>query len=248
MEHTRPDTPHVALALPAALPTLLTRTRFWVALVVAGFGITAAAGLTDGVLEHGDLSVFDPTVMTDISSWRGGGLTVVANVLTYWGSTPAVGLLGMVLIAWVWFEWRDRLGAVVLTGSLGVAAVLTYVVKQLVGRPRPPADVVLGAADSSPAFPSGHTLGTTVLLGLLAVAVLFHARSRAVKVVAVAGGVAGSVLVAASRLYLGYHWLTDVLAGLSLGILVVGATLVTIEVLRVRRPNWDPFRPVEPGS
>ena len=85
----------LALAVPETLSTLVTRTRFWTALLLVAAGLAAAGTLTEGVLEHGDLSLVDPAVATDVVGWRGSTLTLTANVLSYWGSTAAVGMFGI---------------------------------------------------------------------------------------------------------------------------------------------------------
>lgn len=68
--------------------------------------------------------------------------------------------------------------------------------------------------------PSGHVTGTAALFGMTALIVTVG-RSRSVRAVAAAGAVGVVGIVAATRLYLGVHWLTDVVAGALLASLVV---------------------------
>lgn len=96
--------------------------------------------------------------------------------------------------------------------SVLVASTCSRLLKQLIGRQRPP-EVTRLVIETSPAFPSGHSVAAAAL----AAAVLFFLRSR---VLAVLLGV-NALAVGLTRLYLGVHWLSDVLAGYALGILVV---------------------------
>lgn len=216
---------------------------------VSSFVLLASAALTaqlvDGVLEKGDLSLLDPVVEQRVPGLRDSTLTVVADLLTYLGSEVGIAIFAAVLVFWVWVQWRDRLLAAVLVGWMAATAALIVGVKHLVDRVRPAAWAVAGPLDTSPAFPSGHTLGTTVFLGLLAGVIALRFRSRWVRVAAVAGWMVGSLGVGASRVYLGYHWTTDVVAGLVMGVGVLAVTAVVVEALRVRCAGWSPTRVVE---
>jgi membrane-associated phospholipid phosphatase len=220
------------------VPDLLRHRVLWVCAVAFAGSVAAAMQLTDGVLENGDLSRVDPIVAVAVPSERTSALTVVARFMDLVGSTAVVGALAVVLVVVLWFRVRDRVAAAWVAAAMGTAGILILGVKHLVGRVRPGADLVLGAVDTSPAFPSGHTLGTTVFLGLVAGLALTRSRSLAVRWVAVAGWLLGSVAMAASRVYLGYHWMTDVLAGLALGSAVLALTaLAVVGARRGRRPE-----------
>ncbi len=68
----------------------------------------------------------------------------------------------------------------------------------------------LGPVDSSYSFPSGHTLGSAVLLGIVLLLLVPMIRARAPRVVATAGITALALGIGLSRVYLGYHWASDV--------------------------------------
>jgi membrane-associated phospholipid phosphatase len=94
------------------------------------------------------------------------------------------------------------------------ALALDNAIKPLVGRPRPIFDQLV--AGRGPSFPSGHTTGTTALL----FAVAYYAaagRGRGVRIALWSAALSGSILMAVTRIYLGVHWPTDVVAGLILG-------------------------------
>jgi membrane-associated phospholipid phosphatase len=94
------------------------------------------------------------------------------------------------------------------------ALALDNIVKPLVGRQRPVFDqLVVGRGES---FPSGHTTATTALLLALAYYLAYGRTASVRKAVWVAAAV-GSTLMGISRIYLGVHWPTDVIAGIALG-------------------------------
>jgi membrane-associated phospholipid phosphatase len=113
--------------------------------------------------------------------------------------------------------------ALVLIGS----ALLTDAVKDLVMRQRPP-DPITGTNGYS--FPSGHTLNSTATYGLLAVIAWRSRLSLGIRRIAVAIGVVVPILVGLSRIALGAHWPTDVLAGWLAGTAFVALGAVLIRV------------------
>ncbi|HEY2428922.1 MAG TPA: phosphatase PAP2 family protein, partial [Acidimicrobiales bacterium] len=86
--------------------------------------------------------------------------------------------------------------------------------KAVVGRARP--DVLRLTGFSGPSFPSGHATAAAAVFAACAV-VLGRGRSRGAGAVLAAAAVGAAVLIAATRVMLGVHWLTDVVAGLCLG-------------------------------
>ena len=105
---------------------------------------------------------------------------------------------------------------------LAIAALagfpLSEGVKVLVGRPRPEVPWRLIDLPSSASFPSGHALESTTVYGTLALTVGRRLRGRRLRATAFALGAALPLLVGFSRVYLGVHYPTDVLAGWAAGL------------------------------
>jgi undecaprenyl-diphosphatase len=142
-------------------------------------------------------------------------LNVAAVDVTSLGSTTVLGII-VILVCGLFLSlrrWRE--GALLLLAS-GGGLVLTNWLKDVFQRDRPPQDLhVVQAVNAS--FPSGHAmLSATVFLTLGALIAHFAERRR-VRVYALAAAVILSVTVGCSRVYLGVHWPTDVLAGWCLG-------------------------------
>ncbi len=102
---------------------------------------------------------------------------------------------------------------VTVAGSLS----MTLVGKAVVGRLRPPQVDAVPPFESSPSFPSGHALNSTTIAGMIAYLLLLHLRRRAGRVLTVVLAAAWAVSIGLSRVFLGHHWLTDVMVGWALG-------------------------------
>ncbi|HET6748919.1 MAG TPA: phosphatase PAP2 family protein [Actinomycetes bacterium] len=140
--------------------------------------------------------------------------TRVLGWLTWLGGTAVVLPLALLLGA---LEWLRRRRAAVLGFLLLVVVgqnLISNGVKLLVQRERPP---VPHLADSSGfSFPSGHSAAAAATYAAVAL-VLGRGRPWRVKAMLAAGAAAVTVAVAASRVLLGVHWLTDVVGGVVLG-------------------------------
>ena len=190
----------------------------WVGLACA----IAFVALATLVVRRGGLAFDEP-----FSAWL-RGLPVPAwfwEACTFLGGAILIGIgFAMGLAALVSRRYRlVMVIAVVLIGS----ALLTDAVKDLVMRQRPP-DPITGTNGYS--FPSGHTLNSTATYGLLAVIAWRSRLSLAIRRLAVTMGFVAPILVGLSRIALGAHWPTDVLAGWLAGIAFValGAVLIRL--------------------
>ncbi|MFF0494324.1 phosphatase PAP2 family protein [Nocardia sp. NPDC004068] len=203
--------------------------RFVVALLLA----VCVVVLTVSVLGHGGLTVFDGPVLDWVIAHRNGTVTVLAKLLSDVGGTLA--MLVLAVVAWLVLVWRRRfVAALAVMVATGGAGVLVVGVKDVVGRVRPPvADHLVTETNQS--FPSGHSLGSTVVVGVVAVAVAAWLRRRAVRAVVLAIAAVFVGAVGISRLYLGVHWPTDIVGGWSLGGLWLIVCLAVCRTRRVRR-------------
>jgi undecaprenyl-diphosphatase len=162
---------------------------------------------------------------------RGESLTGLFGAISFIGGTEVaiVAALALALITWR----RCQTFALVYPGTLLVGALVNIVLKQLIGRPRPPVPST-GVALAS--FPSGHTLQATLLLGLLPLAIYLLVGRRWAFRLAVVASAGGIVAVGLSRVYLEAHWPTDIVGGVLVG---AGLILVAEWVLRHPRSHGD---------
>lgn len=142
-------------------------------------------------------------------------LNVAATDITSLGSVTVLGVI-VILVCGLFFSFRRWREALLLLMASGGGLVITNILKDVFQRDRPPA--ILHAVPAiNASFPSGHAaLSATVFLTLGALIAHFAERRR-VRVYALSAAVILSVTVGCSRVYLGVHWPTDVLAGWCLG-------------------------------
>ncbi|MDT0165052.1 phosphatase PAP2 family protein [Actinotalea sp. AC32] len=194
-------------------------------LVVAG--AAGFLGVLDAVRERDDLAAVDQPVLAWLVDVRSPAVSaVMAAVSAVTG--PVVLPVLVVVVAVVWgVVARGWWQACLLAGAMILSTVVSVTLKSWVARPRPPVDTMyVPGSEPTYSFPSGHTIGTATFL--LVVAYLLWARRPTVRglVVALPLVVAGVAVVALSRLYLGYHFVTDVVASTALAVTVLGVVVV----------------------
>ncbi|MDI9916039.1 phosphatase PAP2 family protein [Rhodococcus sp. IEGM 1379] len=185
---------------------------------VVGLAI-ALVTLSVQVVQAGWLTRFDGPVTEWMVAHRSSGLNQVAVAVTDIGSPVATAILGIAAGALLSWRAKSVIPGIVVVGTVGAAAVASTVLKAIVGRERPPtATQVLLETDHS--FPSGHVTGTAALIGIV-VLVVATQHTPSIKRLLMLLAVIVTVIVALTRLYLGVHWLTDVIAGAVLATLAV---------------------------
>ncbi|MGH3327507.1 MAG: phosphatase PAP2 family protein [Streptomycetales bacterium] len=206
----------------------LSLTASLVALIVAGWAFGA---VLEDVAARNELASWDPLVARFVVTHRESWLTPVMSVVTELGSVTT--LMTLILIVGVaWWRWRGSWRALgLLAASAAGATALANGIKVLVGQQRPPAATDIARHVTGYAFPSGHVTAAAAVFGMLAALLASATPIWRRKVAAWATALALAVLVAASRLYLGAHWLTDVLGGLALGAAWVFVVLILTRAL-----------------
>ncbi|HKR50199.1 MAG TPA: phosphatase PAP2 family protein [Pseudonocardiaceae bacterium] len=192
----------------------LTLTLGVAAVLTLGVGF---GELLDNVLDGEGVAVADRPVVQFLTAHREPWSITTAQVITGLGSPVGAAVTAVVVgvaLAWVRRSWLPLLVFALGTGGI---SVINMTVKRLVSRDRPPlATAVL--AEQGFSFPSGHAVGTTVVW-LLAAWMIGHwlLGRRAVQVAVWTGALLMIVAVGATRVYLGVHFPSDVLAGWALG-------------------------------
>jgi membrane-associated phospholipid phosphatase len=172
--------------------------------------LTALVKLTIGVHTHGRVTRLDAATMSWFAAHRSPKLDWLAGVVTDLGSpgaTAAAGLLCGAVLSW---QARSVIPGFVVISTVAAVWVAETALKVLVERPLTPVEMHLTTASHS--FPSGHVAGTGALLGIIAVCIGVG-RSRMDRACLAVCVFAGVLVVAVARLYLGVHWLTDVIGG-----------------------------------
>ena len=229
-----------------------------------GFALTAASicvvlgGVVLGVLFYlvrsraGVLDV-DRAVADWAAAHASGMATTILRGLTLLGSTPVVVGVTVVVGVIEFRRVRSRSLWLFLTLVVGGELLIVNLIKAGVGRARPAIDPLAPFSGSS--FPSGHTAAAAACYAALA---LVMSRGRTPRTRAALAGLAAGIAVAVgtSRMLLGVHWFTDVIAGLAVGwawfalcAIATGGRLLRFgDAAETAVEGSPPVRRREPGS
>jgi undecaprenyl-diphosphatase len=194
-----------------------------VAPLVAALCLAAWAALLAMVLTGEGLTEDDGPVLGWLVGHRSAGWTAALEAVSSTAAAGSVVLLSAgagLAISIRRRSWRPLAGVGLAgAGSGAVAEVL----KAAVGRPRPATSLMLGVPETGAGFPSAHTLVTSALVAAAALVVWRTTTRPAARTVAALAAGTIALAMGASRLYLGDHWLTDVLASYALAGAVTAA-------------------------
>ncbi|MDN5274969.1 MAG: phosphoesterase, PA-phosphatase-like protein [Candidatus Saccharibacteria bacterium] len=187
------------------------------------------AMLADGVHE-GETLKADESILRSIHAHASPALDHFFPMYTEIGGVTVVAIVTMMIVGYLWFTAR-RYKALLLFFAVGGAAFANYTVKFIFERARP--DLWTHLVDeTSFSFPSGHAMGSSAFaFGI--VAILWNTKWRIPAIVVASLYV---ISVGFSRLYLGVHYPTDILAGWLLSLVWV-AFIASVIYIRMHRKN-----------
>jgi membrane-associated phospholipid phosphatase len=214
-------------------------------LVLIGWGL--------GILCRSLLTTIDLRAVRAVASERTPAQTTVAHVLSWIGSGYVIFPLTLVCCAILYLAGQSRPSLAVGLSTLG-AVVIANLDKLLVGRPRPPVHHLEKVTSYS--FPSGHSTHSAAFVTAVLLALLSAQCPGRLKAAAAATGFLLVLGVAASRVYLGVHYPSDVIAGVALGTAcaIVAGHYVARPITRsTREPRASTYgeacgAPVDPGQ
>jgi membrane-associated phospholipid phosphatase len=184
------------------------------------------------------LAMINPLAGPDheVAGWFHAHLTQtfvsVLRAFTEFGSGEWIGLiLFAVVLFFAWKRWWPSLGTLIVAVPGGM--LLNEWVKILVHRQRPFLDGPF-VDWSGYSFASGHTIGATLLYGQLLLFILPSLKARHWRLLSVFSAVSLIALVGFSRIALGAHFLTDVLAAIFFGIIWLAFCLFATKPMRTR--------------
>jgi undecaprenyl-diphosphatase len=178
--------------------------------------LTAFAAIAEGARQPAipPVDTSSTTLLHDLTS---PGLDTLMTGITGLGSTPVLAVLASLAVVLVAVRGH-RAQALFVAIALVASLVLNHALKLLFGRPRPALDWAEARPDH--AFPSGHAMNAFVLYVALAL-IAWHFWGRRAGIAAMALSLVVVMAVGASRVYLGVHWLTDVVGGFLAGAMLL---------------------------
>lgn len=209
-------------------------------LLVLGFGLAVGAififtELSEEILEKEPFE-FDPMIIDAVRSYSSSGMDRFMVVLTEMGSKLALAILLLVGMAWLWFKRRNLWGMVFFLVAVAGGGLLNLILKNTFQRKRPNADPVVEALGFS--FPSGHAMGSFVYYGFLGYLVVRSKRKPLRKAAWSIFFAAAIIGIGISRIYLGVHYPSDILAGYAAGLVWLLLCIAALEaVYYYKRPD-----------
>ena len=184
-------------------------------------------GLLAGWVFYHPVIAIDVTVTREFQENQSPWLQYAMVAVSYMGNESFLSL-GLIILAIVLLWIVDlRLEAVMVAAVSTASSILNWLIKYIVGRPRPTSnlvDVIQQAGGQS--FPSGHVMAYVAFWGLLFSfgIILFKGNHWWRTALLISSGLF-VVLVGPSRIYLGDHWASDVLGAYLIGGLLLGVSL-----------------------
>lgn len=196
-------------------------------LLVVSYGVGLMAG-------YEPLRAFDESTLQFMLSHRNPTLSGIVVVITalfgpVWVAAMTITVAGMMFVA-----DRTVVRPLIVLATVGAAGVACELLKMVVHRTRPPAIDQITTVETVNSYPSGHVTGTAALL--LVVAVL-TTSTMMTRTLAVTAALLVTGIVAATRLYMAVHWLTDVTAAMALAAAAVLTAPLAVRAIAARFPT-----------
>jgi undecaprenyl-diphosphatase len=205
--------------------TLFSKRNITIALLFM-IGVALFLTIYDGVQEHEGLAMLDGPLRAWMAENQNTRMTTAMHLISTISSPTAISFIALIgATIWYW-RTKDYWRPILATGAVALALVSSAIIKVLTARERPTiTDLVDANGAVAYSFPSGHTIGAAVLLFVIAYFVCTKAPTLQRIISWILIVMTDIALVALSRIYLGYHWLTDVTASVGLALVILAIVI-----------------------
>lgn len=180
-----------------------------------------------GVIFKNQAVAIDTRIANMVPVVRSEDVTSFAVFVTNLAGWQTIAFAVILIVGYLFYKKYNHLAYALITGVL-VEQAISFFLKNSFDRPRPNVSQLVAASDYS--FPSGHTMAATVFFGLIAYFIYKGTDKRKNRVTIFGILLAFIVLVAATRLYLGVHFLSDVIAGMLVGLIIITVIIGFLEI------------------
>lgn len=172
---------------------------------------------------------FDQPIQTVIRGDLPDYLTIIFKAITHLIDIPVI-ITWVLIVTFIFYCKQWKIESFFMLGNLAFAGILIVTFKNIYQRPRP--EIIHLVEESGFSFPSGHSLAVTIMVGTLTVIFSQRIKNQVWKKVVQIGLGIYLVSVLVSRIYLGVHYPSDVIASLCMG----------LGVLFMEFPYYDKLR------
>jgi undecaprenyl-diphosphatase len=211
----------------------------WITMLIGGVVVVAlaltSAEVYDNVVDDAGLASLDKPTLGFMQQLRSPGLDAFVTGFTNIGGGIGMPILASILTAWLIWVSRTWRPLILIGGAAAVSITATTVGKKLIGRARPDFADAVPPYETSPSFPSGHTLNTTVVIGLVVYLACLQVRRTIARVGLITAGAIFILAMGMSRVFRGHHCWTDVIFGGARGLGWVGIVILAHRLFHVLR-------------
>lgn len=221
----------------------LKKTGFPILLVIVGLGVISLftyifIEIGEELLES-EIKTFDSTIINFLKTIETDRLDSIMILITELGSVWVITTMCIAVILLLWMKAKDTWGIITFIVANAGGAFLTKILKEHYDRGRPSINPEIDAVGFS--FPSGHSMGSLIFYGFVIYLLLRSRRSIRIKtLLTLLAGIA-VFLIGLSRVYLGAHFPSDVLAGYLAGVVWVMLCILVLEWM-----EWQTNYPIRP--
>lgn len=205
------------------------------AVLVAASAVVLFAVITDPKIPTVDLQALD-LMLALRTPQAAGAVTAFTNL----GRTVAMFIMALILTTALYLRYRSGWIWVLMVVTPIGSVSLTELGKALFTRARPPFADAVAPYEMSFSFPSGHTLSSTAIAGMLAYLTCWLTQRVWVRIAAVTAAATWSIAMGLSRVYLGHHWLSDVVFGWLAGLCWLSMLIIAHQLVLRRQSRQQP--------
>lgn len=173
----------------------------------------------------------DTTVWTDFIESRTPAMNTFMTGASWLFDPKRAVVLALVVAAAVWWFVKKVMHALYILGSVAFSGINGYIIKHIDSRPRPEEAYRLITEDGY-SFPSGHATAVTALIVSLVMVLTMTRLGRRLRYLLWVAAFVFIAFICMTRLYLGVHWVTDVIGGFGVGL---GSSMILAPFML--RPN-----------
>lgn len=207
-------------------------------LAIAGVFSILFAELADEVMGQ-EFGLFDNFIIQLVMVNQSGAMDIIMFLITETGSVWFLALSTAIGVLWLWFKAKDKWSALFFVITVAGGGLLNSLLKSFYGRERPSINEAIDATGFS--FPSGHAMGAITLYGFLIFLIIRGRQKEWIKwTFSISLGVL-VLLVGLSRVYLGAHYPSDVVAGF-----IGGLTWLLLCIIALEWIHWQTGSGIKP--
>ena len=194
--------------------------------IIFALCIIAIIAILYGIIKYKVLPIDSWAIDNIVKNGRNDIVTAILKIVTFFGEAKLLIPVGILGSAIGFLFYKDNKRTICFAGNLVFVAGMNWAIKHVVQRPRPNESLRLVTEDGY-SYPSGHAMVTTAFYGLIIFFVCNNVKNKLLRNLICVGLSLLIILIDFSRVYLGVHYVTDVLSGslISIAYLIVATTI-----------------------